>query len=56
MTADILTRIEGRAGRITLARPKALNALTYPMITAIETALDDWRTADIDLLIIRRRG
>jgi len=56
MTADILTRIEGRAGRITLARPKALNALTYPMITAIETALDDWRTADIDLLIIDAEG
>ncbi len=42
-TADeILIRREGRAGRITLNRPKALNALTYPMVQAIWTALNDW--------------
>jgi 3-hydroxyisobutyrate dehydrogenase len=40
---DINIRVVGRAGRITLNRPKALNALTYDMITAIENALDDWR-------------
>ena len=38
---DISIRIEGRAGRITLQRPKALNALTYDMVLAIETALDN---------------
>ena len=49
---DIAIRIEGRAGRMTLQRPEALNALTYQMCLDIEAALDDWREADIDLLII----
>ena len=41
---EIDIRIEGRAGRITLQRPKALNALTYEMVLQIERALDAWRT------------
>ncbi|MDP3860189.1 MAG: enoyl-CoA hydratase/isomerase family protein, partial [Phaeovulum sp.] len=41
--SDIVTRIEGRAGRITFARPAALNALSHPMALAIEAALDAWR-------------
>jgi enoyl-CoA hydratase len=40
---DVLIRREGRAGRITLNRPRALNALTYPMITGIWEALDAWK-------------
>ncbi len=40
--ADILIRKEGRAGRITLNRPKALNALTYEMCLAIDAALTGW--------------
>ncbi|MGP4727528.1 enoyl-CoA hydratase/isomerase family protein [Agrobacterium deltaense] len=40
---EIDIRIEGRIGRITLTRPKALNALTHGMCLAIETALDQWR-------------
>lgn len=36
-------RIEGTAGRITLDRPKALNALTHGMVQAIRQALDAWR-------------
>ncbi len=56
MTTDVRTHIEGRAGRITLTRPQALNALTYSMIMAIDAALDDWRLADIDLLIIEAEG
>ncbi len=40
--ADILIRREGRAGRITLNRPGALNALTYEMCLAIDRALIDW--------------
>ncbi|HEX9857629.1 MAG TPA: enoyl-CoA hydratase/isomerase family protein [Paracoccaceae bacterium] len=40
---DIVTRIEGRAGRITFARPTALNALSHEMALAIEAALDAWR-------------
>lgn len=41
---DISIRVVGTTGRITLARPKALNAMTYQMCLAIETALDCWRT------------
>ena len=36
---DILIRREGRAGRITLNRPAALNALTYAMCLEIDRAL-----------------
>lgn len=39
---DVLIRREGCAGRITLARPEALNALTHHMVLAIGTALRDW--------------
>ncbi|WP_300519049.1 enoyl-CoA hydratase/isomerase family protein [Aliiroseovarius sp.] len=49
---DINIRIEGRAGRITLTRPKALNAVTYDMCTAIETALDQWRADDTVALVV----
>ncbi len=54
--SDISIRIDERAGRITLQRPDALNALTYPMVLAIEAALDEWRTADIDLVMIDAEG
>ena len=54
---DIHIRTEGRAGRITLNRPKALNALTWDMCHAIEAALDAWRDdAGVDLLIIDAAG
>ncbi|MFU8778262.1 MAG: enoyl-CoA hydratase/isomerase family protein [Roseovarius sp.] len=57
MTADIHIRKEGRAGRITLTRPKALNALSYEMATAIEAALDDWRVDDeVALVLIDATG
>ncbi|PIE09939.1 MAG: enoyl-CoA hydratase [Rhodobacterales bacterium] len=54
--SDIDIRVSGRAGRITLNRPKALNALTYDMAMAIEAALDNWRGADIDLIVIDAMG
>ncbi|AXI54595.1 3-hydroxyisobutyrate dehydrogenase [Sulfitobacter sp. JL08] len=41
--SDIEIRTTGRAGRITLNRPKALNALTHQMCLEIETALIKWR-------------
>ncbi|MDP2087433.1 MAG: enoyl-CoA hydratase/isomerase family protein [Gemmobacter sp.] len=41
--SDIDIRVEGRAGRITLTRPQALNALTYEMCMAIDAALIRWR-------------
>ncbi|MCB4380039.1 3-hydroxyisobutyrate dehydrogenase [Synechococcus sp. MU1644] len=43
---DISIRITGRAGRITLQRPHALNAMTYDMCLVIEAALDAWRSDD----------
>ncbi|UWQ20713.1 enoyl-CoA hydratase/isomerase family protein [Jannaschia sp. W003] len=46
MSDEIHVRVEGRAGRITLDRPKALNALTHAMCLAIEQALDAWRDDD----------
>lgn len=50
---DIHIRRDGRAGRITLNRPAALNALTWDMCLEIERALDAWRDdTGIDLLII----
>ncbi len=49
---DISTRIEGRAGRITLDRPKALNALDLPMVQAISAALDAWASDPAVQLVI----
>ncbi|MDR9394710.1 enoyl-CoA hydratase/isomerase family protein [Roseovarius sp. SYSU LYC5161] len=54
---DIDIRTEGRAGRITLSRPAALNALTHEMCHALENALDAWQAdPDIDLVIIDAAG
>ncbi len=55
--ADIDIRIQGRAGRITLNRPEALNALTYAMCLEIEAALDRWREEqEVALVIIDAVG
>ena len=40
---EVLFRVEGRAGRITLNRPQALNALTLGMVRDIWTALLSWK-------------
>jgi enoyl-CoA hydratase len=54
---DVLIRKDGRAGLITLNRPKALNALTWDMCLAIEAALDDWRRDhQVDLILIDGAG
>ncbi len=54
---DISIRITGQAGRITLTRPKALNAMTYDMATAIETALDTCAEDDtVKLIVIDAEG
>ncbi len=41
-TADVLLRTEGRAGFVTLNRPRALNALTHAMVLAVDEALTAW--------------
>ncbi len=57
MSDDIHIRIEGKAGRITLNRPKALNAVTYQMCLEIEAALDAWAEDDaVALLVIDAEG
>ncbi len=55
--ADIDIRVDGHAGRITLTRPKALNALSYDMCLATEQALDKWRDDPaIKLVILDAEG
>ena len=44
--SSVLVRTEGRIGRITLNRPKAINALTHEMVTAIHAALREWADDD----------
>lgn len=54
---DIDIRIEGHAGRITLNRPHALNALTYEMCRALDAALIAWRGDDaVSLILIDAAG
>ena len=54
---DVIIRIEGKAGRITLNRPQVLNALTHDMIRMIAQALDDWERDDtVDLVMIEGAG
>ena len=55
--SDIDIRVTGRAGRITLTRTKALNALSYDMCLAVDAALKDWATDDaIDLVVMDAEG
>jgi enoyl-CoA hydratase len=57
MSEEIRIRKEGRAGRITLNRPGALNALSWDMCRAIENALANWRDdAEVALLLIDAAG
>jgi enoyl-CoA hydratase len=39
----VLTRRDGRVGRITLNRPRALNALDHDMVRTIGAVLEEWR-------------
>jgi len=43
MTDDIIIRRTGDVGRVTLNRPKALNALNQDMVDAMTKALLEWR-------------
>lgn len=54
---EVHIRIQGRAGRITLTRPAALNALSHPMCLAIAQALRDWRDdPEVALILIDAEG
>lgn len=55
--SDILFETVGRAGLVTLNRPKALNALTEPMVVELGDALDEWAADDrIERVAIRGEG
>ncbi|MBT9472391.1 MAG: enoyl-CoA hydratase/isomerase family protein [Pseudomonadota bacterium] len=55
--SDVLTRIEGRVGRITLNRPQALHALTTDMCQAMTDALLAWRQDPaVELVLLDHSG
>jgi enoyl-CoA hydratase/carnithine racemase len=55
--SDILIRTEGCAGRITLNRPQALNALTLEMVQRMTVALRDWATdPSVAIIVIDAAG
>ncbi|SUA14187.1 enoyl-CoA hydratase/carnithine racemase [Mycolicibacterium aichiense] len=43
---EVLTRVDGGVGFLTLNRPKAINSLTHTMVTIITKALTDWEHDD----------
>jgi len=54
---EIIGRVEGRAGRLTLNRPKALNALTRNMCELITQRLLGWEEDDrVDCVILDHAG
>lgn len=60
MTSDILTRTEGRVGRVSLNRPSAIHALTLDMVHAMIAAFQGWAKDDtVEAVIVdhaERRG
>ncbi|MBK5206837.1 MAG: enoyl-CoA hydratase/isomerase family protein, partial [Polaromonas sp.] len=53
--SDVLVERRGSAGLITLNRPKALNALSLPMVHALLSTLQAWRD-DPAVLVVAIRG
>ncbi|KNB53165.1 enoyl-CoA hydratase/isomerase family protein [Streptomyces caatingaensis] len=54
---DVLLRTEGRAGYITLNRPKALNSLTHAMVRVIDEALARWeKDPAVETVVISGAG
>lgn len=54
---ELVLEVGGAVGRITLDRPKALNALTLEQIKEIDPALRGWAAEDeVRLVVIRGRG
>ena len=55
--AEVLVRIEGKVGRLTLNRPQALHALTLDMCRLITEALLAWQgDAGVELVLIDHSG
>lgn len=54
---ELIVERRGRAGRVTLNRPAALNALTYSMVLELTRTLLDWRgDASVELAVIDGAG
>ncbi len=54
---DVLVRRSGALGRITLNRPKAINALTLEMVRQIHVALDEFEAdAEIEVVLLDGAG
>ena len=53
--SEVIAEVQGRIGCITLNRPKALNALSLPMIRELTDALQRWRE-DPQVLAVAVRG
>jgi len=54
---EVVIRREGRAGRITLNRPQALNALTLGMVREIWTAMLAWKDdGEVELVLLDGAG
>lgn len=53
----VLVRTEGSLGRLTLNRPRSINALNLEMIRQLIASLDAWRhDSDIDIVLIDGEG
>ena len=54
---DVLVTVEDGVGLITLNRPKAINSLTHPMVTAMSRVLTDWeRDDDVRAVVVSGAG
>ena len=53
----VIAQVHGSLGRITLNRPRAINALDLDMIEAISAALDAWEAdTDVDVVVLDGAG
>ncbi|WP_076829355.1 enoyl-CoA hydratase/isomerase family protein [Frankia sp. CcI49] len=56
-TSEVVRVVRGRVGRLTLNRPKAINALSHPMVDAMDAALRDWEHDDqVDAVLVDGAG
>ena len=54
---DVLVRVKGRVGYLTLNRPQALNALSHEMAMSIESALVEWQADKaVSMVLIDAEG
>ncbi|MEX5632797.1 enoyl-CoA hydratase/isomerase family protein [Parafrankia sp. FMc2] len=54
---EVLRSVEGRVGRLTLNRPKTINALNHDMVRAMDAALRDWEHDDrVDAVLVDGAG